>query len=1030
MIEVPLFQEKVISHSDQVETAKTVLDLVEKSFDITRDGEPGSTNSIWDQEIKAFLDATTLKSLFFSEDWVYICVDLIASKISTHFMWVVKEEIVDDRVVKVPVPKHPLNALLKKPNSWQDYHAFMYLVCVEYFLMGNVIIWHNKRNNTLMVLSTERVSLEFNKKNNQVSAYVYSTGNSETDGLIKTNDKMVFPVDEIIHIRRPNPASLLWGLSPFIPGRKSVLFNRYSSDYLNAFYLKQATPGLALSIDKMVNEDVALRQLRSFEMAYTGRKNARKSLILPKGVEAKPLTHSLSDQKLVEQIDKNRETIINLLKVPKHELSLQKVGSLGSEEHRLALRNFWESTLLPGAKQISGAFTNHFEEELEENNHFEFDLTNVEALQEDKVKRAELAEKLSKTVLSVNEVRRDLFNKEASTAPNADVPGFLIPKNIAAPLMIDAEESDLEPDVENEDNEDKSLQAVDDKALDGYLLSKGLTVELINKQLQDDNEEPINELSDVTLDIFLDMAEIALKLLRDMAKSKSLQTKQDDEPADLDPDEYRRRLERAFDNLSSVWNEAYMQLESSVEAGWDTQFRFVDGERDREALAAIRARTEDGRRAILAARGIEAFNRITDTETEMVMRRITSGLVNNESIDQIAARVRNTFSDPDKRVLRANTIARTEVLTAVSQGQWAMFTAAKEVMGDGIQKVWITADDARVRPKGGNKASPAPNHRKLHRKMIPVDQKFENDLRFPRDPRGSAGEVINCFPEDTDFSAVNPELIYRRHYVGPMVSVYIAGENELTGTPNHPILTNRGWVPLGKLKKGDQVIKVGKPILSSDYGNVVAVKAKAGELFNAISEPAMLVREGRSVVNFHGDATNQDVDVKNIDGCLRLYRWEQASKSMGNFGFQDSNFTQGGLLSDSSFKQPSSRAFTSDGIMGRSNLIDPLTGSHLAPLKLFSFASTSPSKAKLSKITANRNSGDIEDFAQLRDRKIFSDMHFVNVEKVEIKSFSGHVFNLQTSDGVYSANNIISHNCRCTLIMVPKGETIEGFRNE
>jgi hypothetical protein len=35
---------------------------------------------------------------------------------------------------------------------------------------------------------------------------------------------------------------------------------------------------------------------------------------------------------------------------------------------------------------------------------------------------------------------------------------------------------------------------------------------------------------------------------------------------------------------------------------------------------------------------------------------------------------------------------------------------------------------------------------------------------------------------------------------------------------------------------------------------------------------------------------------------------------------------------------------------------------------------------------------------------------------VEVKPYSGHVYNLQTSTGWYIANNIISHNCRCVMI--------------
>ena len=340
---------KVIAINPQV--ARELSNYVEKSWDMANSGDAVG-NELWSSELRAFLDAHTLKSLFFSEDWVFIITDLIANKISAQPLKVMRSTMNQDGTESVEEdPEHPLNELLEQPNDWQDYSQWMYNTCVELYLMGNAIIWHAPRSGQLITMPTENVSLNFND-DGSVASYEVSQVRNDESGIRELTSTQSFKVDEIIHLRRANPSSLLWGLSPFIPGRKSILFNRYSTDYLNAFYLKQATPGLALSLDRSVNEDVALRQLRSFEVAYQGRKNMRRTLILPKGVDAKPLTHSLGDQKLIEHIELNRETICGLLKVPKHELSLQAAGSLGSEEHKMALRNFWEATLIPGMRTI------------------------------------------------------------------------------------------------------------------------------------------------------------------------------------------------------------------------------------------------------------------------------------------------------------------------------------------------------------------------------------------------------------------------------------------------------------------------------------------------------------------------------------------------------------------------------------------------------------------------------------------------------------------------------------------------------
>jgi hypothetical protein len=43
-----------------------------------------------------------------------------------------------------------------------------------------------------------------------------------------------------------------------------------------------------------------------------------------------------------------------------------------------------------------------------------------------------------------------------------------------------------------------------------------------------------------------------------------------------------------------------------------------------------------------------------------------------------------------------------------------------------------------------------------------------------------------------------------------------------------------------------------------------------------------------------------------------------------------------------------------------------------------------------------------------------------DIVNVDIRDFSGHVYNLETIKGWYTANGIITHNCRCSMIPVLK----------
>lgn len=366
---------------------------------MTADGGTG----LWDSEIKAFMDNRTLKSLFFTEDWVFIILDLIASEVSNSEMVVVKDEDVEGRMRQVRVENHPIEPLLEQPNAWQDYSSWMYLHVIEYCLMGNAIQWYAEQTEQVIGVPADVIHMDF--KDGKLSRYlVHDNGETTMGGLS-------FDVDDIMHQRRPNPSSLYWGLSPFIPNAKSILFNRYSQDYLNSFYLKGATPQMVLQMEKNASEDSALRMLRSFETSYTGRRNQRRTLVLPKGVKADAMSHSIGDQKLVDVVNSNMEKIINILRVPKHALSLAKAGSLGSEEHKMALKFMHTSSINPMKKKIAGSFTKFFQSKdlLKPGEKLIFDNSNVEVLKEDEIKRADLGKKQS-AIKTLNEVRSDLYD--------------------------------------------------------------------------------------------------------------------------------------------------------------------------------------------------------------------------------------------------------------------------------------------------------------------------------------------------------------------------------------------------------------------------------------------------------------------------------------------------------------------------------------------------------------------------------------------------------------------------------------------
>lgn len=730
----------------------------EKSYDFTVQGEPGQGhNEVWSEEVKAFLDSWTLKSLFFTEDWVYITVDLAASKLSAQPLKVMTKRIINGKTILEPNDAHPLNALIAEPNPWQDYHAWCYTLFEEYFLGGNSIMWYARGNKHLVNLGFERVSLDFDP-GGQINNYLFTAIPEENPAAIKKDNMMNFKPEDIIHIRRPNPNSLLWGLSPFVPGRKSILFNRYSSDYLNSFYTKGAVPGMAIEMDRSVNESVALRQLRSFELAYQGRKNMRRTLILPKGVKATPVSHNISDQKLPDLVNMNRETILALLKVPKHEVGLQTAGSLGSEEHRVALRNFWEATLIPAAEMVSGGLTKFFAKQLGENNILMFDLSNVEALKDDMMKKALLAKEMLAAGLSVNEVRQRVWEVNTFISEDADVP-FVIkpPQQIALPPFPQIPRNEEEPEsveeiedepatettesdeavdnsVDNtEEKEAKPLETEEPKTLKADSLrstiskrSAGWLISM-EKAISDvaESTQRIRPALELSLETLTAMAEVVEPIIKRMLSEKA------SIPSRV---RLRKAIEKAFGEFEEEWVDAFIRvLRANIDLGYDQMLGLIFNEQDKRKIEALKARGANKRRLILEERGIESFSQISKTHTERIMSQIVKGAEANETIQQIARRISATFAEPEEMLSKAMMIARTETLTAMSIGQAAAMNDAKSVIPD-MKKAWLSANDDRVRD----------SHAEVNGEVVGVNEKFSNGLAYPREPGAPAGEVIQC----------------------------------------------------------------------------------------------------------------------------------------------------------------------------------------------------------------------------------------------------------------------------------------------
>ena len=135
------------------------------------------------------------------------------------------------------------------------------------------------------------------------------------------------------------------------------------------------------------------------------------------------------------------------------------------------------------------------------------------------------------------------------------------------------------------------------------------------------------------------------------------------------------------------------------------------------------AKINGGKRIV----GIEQTTR--DSIADIIARGIANGVSQSELKKSI-------LSEMDASPARAKLIARQETATALATGQFDMMRAA-----GAKTKTWHHRQQRN--PRDGTNGKP--NHVAMEGETVPMDAKFSNGLRYPRDPEdGRPEQLINC----------------------------------------------------------------------------------------------------------------------------------------------------------------------------------------------------------------------------------------------------------------------------------------------
>lgn len=297
--------------------------------------------------------------------------------------------------------------------------------------------------------------------------------------------------------------------------------------------------------------------------------------------------------------------------------------------------------------------------------------------------------------------------------------------------------------------------------------------------------------------------------------------------------------------------------------------------------------------------------------------------------------------------------------------------------------------------------------------VVASTQRYRTRELLPIHPR--------CVPAGTSVRARDISGATRRWYSGELAVLTTTTGDQVAVTPNHPVLTAKGWVPAGGVREGEHLVHGAKAQrVVGDGPDEGEAPVLAEDVWRALAVTFNLVRVPLAAEDFHGDGADGEGDVIRADGYFSTVGNRQAPEN----GLEElfvSGRRRGIQLfpaGDSAAFVPSGRTTTGHAVR-RSDLFGALFGAHLCGPHAAGFRRIAAGNTTLLEPSRDDSPRDPmavrEDVLGEAPVEVVSPELFCRVTHVGRVDFSGHVFNFHTRLGTYEADNYIVHNCDCVV---------------
>jgi HK97 family phage portal protein len=360
-----------------------------------------------------------IKEGFKHSTWVYSCVNLRATS-AASVPWIVQQKSAEGWE-KVDDPSNPLVRLVNRPNpdmSWQQ----MIEYAVQHLDLSGNAFWSKVRAGEqvreLWVLPPQHVRAVPGMIR-LVDRYEYHLG------LARRN---IDPTD-IIHFKYNDPNNLYFGASPLLSAAQAVDIDNEAERFQKVSLQNRGLSDLAVKVPLEATEEQVQQMRDAFNREHSGPRNARKALVT--SAEITQLGTTAAELDFTESRKFIRDEICSAFGVPPPMVGSYENATLANIE--TARKIFWRDTMITLLQKIESFLNMQLAYEYGPQYRITYDLTSVDALQENLTEKVNNAKNLWSMGIPFNDINQllELGFEEVAGGETGYLPSGLLPTNFS-----------------------------------------------------------------------------------------------------------------------------------------------------------------------------------------------------------------------------------------------------------------------------------------------------------------------------------------------------------------------------------------------------------------------------------------------------------------------------------------------------------------------------------------------------------------------------------------------------------------------